>query len=43
MCFLRDTNYDKGIKVSDEELSKINIIKKEFHGEWNYTIKPQNE
>ena len=32
--------YEKGIKVSDEELKKISIIKDEFHGEWNYQISP---
>jgi len=32
--------YEKGIKVSKEELEKVNIIREEFHGEWNYTIKP---
>ena len=31
--------YQKGIKVSDEELAKINLYKETFHGEWNYTIK----
>jgi len=36
-----DTNrYEKGIKVSDEEIAKINILRHEFHGDWNYTIKP---
>ena len=36
-----DTNqYEKGIKISDEELKNINILRHEFHGEWNYTIKP---
>ena len=35
--------YEKGIKISDEKLGKINIKKSEFHGEWNYTIKPQIE
>lgn len=33
--------YAKGIKVSDEELNLINIERKNFHGEWNYTICPQ--
>ena len=33
--------YEKGKKVSDEELESINIHRHEFHGEWNYTIKPQ--
>lgn len=35
--------YEKGIKVSDEEFRKINIEKEDFHGEWNYVIKPLNE
>ena len=32
--------YQKGIKISDEEFEKVNIISKKFHGEWNYVIKP---
>ncbi len=37
-----DTNlYPKGIKISDKELSKINIERDDFHGEWNYTMKPR--
>lgn len=32
--------YAKGIKVTDEELSQINIQREDFHGEWNYTICP---
>jgi len=35
--------YEKGIKVSDEKLGEININKSDFHGEWNYTIKPNIE
>jgi hypothetical protein len=31
----------KGIKVSDAEMAKLNITRAEFHGEWNYTIKPR--
>ena len=34
--------YGKGIKISDEELGKVNIIKDDFHGEWNYIINPKN-
>jgi hypothetical protein len=38
-----DTNlYPKGIVVSDEEMAALNILRTEFHGEWNYTIKPRN-
>lgn len=35
---LDNTIYEKGIKVSDGELAKLNIIKDSFHGEWNYKI-----
>src|SRR5487761_1629048 len=34
-----DTNvYQKGIKVSDEELAAVPLKRHEFHGDWNYTI-----
>jgi len=33
--------YEKGIVVTDSELKKINIVRNEFHGEWNYSIKPK--
>lgn len=36
-----DSNlYEKGLKVSDEELANINLTRSEFHGEWNYKITP---
>ena len=35
--------YEKGIKISDEELKTINIKKNIFHGEWNYVIAPSVE
>ena len=34
--------YTKGIKVSDAQLRLIDISRNDFHGEWNYTINPQN-
>jgi transposase len=38
-----DTNvYLRGIKVSDEEMENINLKREEFHGEWNYSISPNN-
>jgi hypothetical protein len=33
--------YPIGIKVTNEEMKKLNIIRNDFHPEWNYTIKPQ--
>ena len=37
---LDTTQYETGIKVSDEELAKVRLIPGRFHGEWNYTIAP---
>ena len=31
-------SYQTGIKVSDEQLRTISIVKDDFHGDWNYTI-----
>jgi transposase len=39
---LKDSHtYPTGIKVSDDELAALNLSRDPFHGEWNYTIKPQ--
>jgi len=39
---VKDSNvYPTGIKVSDKELAALNLSSNSFHGEWNYTIKPQ--
>jgi hypothetical protein len=35
--------YPKGIKISDKELTEINLTPEKFHGEWNYTIKPDEK
>ena len=39
-CAVDRNIYPRGIKVSDEELAGVNIIKNEFCGNWNYTIFP---
>jgi Rhodopirellula transposase DDE domain len=31
--------YQKGIKVSDDEMHALNIRPANFHGEWNYTLR----
>jgi hypothetical protein len=41
-CQLDTDKYAKGIKVTDEELRQVNIVRDEFHGEWNYAIHPQS-
>jgi transposase len=41
-CDIDERNYEKGRKITDEELSGISISRDSFHGDWNYTISPQN-
>ena len=36
-----DNEYAAGIKVSDQELAELAIERDDFHGEWNYRIKPR--
>lgn len=36
-------SYPIGVKVSDEEMSQLNITRNEFHGDWNYAIMPQQK
>jgi hypothetical protein len=37
-CVLDESEYESGIKISDEEFDGINITTADFHGEWNYSI-----
>jgi len=39
---LDENIYEKGRKVSDEELAAVSIFKYKFHGEWNYKITKHN-
>ncbi len=32
--------YETGIKVHDAELANVKLTRHDFHGDWNYTIKP---
>ena len=39
-----DTNaYEKGIKVTNEELAGVRLKRDNFHGEWNYTVLPHKK
>ena len=40
-CRLDESDYAKGIKVTDAEMAALNIKPADFHGEWNYTIAPR--
>ena len=41
-CQLDENLYPPGIKVSNDEMAALNILRDDFHGEWNYTIKPRS-
>ena len=34
-CELDTNTHPKGIAVSDEDMTAINIVRADFHGEWN--------
>lgn len=38
-----NNTYPTGIKISDQEFNKINIIRNKFRGDLNYTIKPNKK
>jgi transposase len=40
-CELDDATYQKGRKVTDDEMETINIEGHRFHPEWNYTLWPR--
>ena len=41
-CGIDQNQYGKGIKISEEEIKKVNMERAGFHGDWNYTIKTQS-
>jgi hypothetical protein len=41
-CRLDRRKYPVGRKVSDEEMKSVNLKRHTFHGDWNYTIRPQS-
>ena len=44
VCCEIDRNlYPKGLKVTEREMQAVNIARHNFHGEWNYTISPNQQ
>lgn len=39
-CRLDRRKYATGLRVTDEEIARVNVKPDSFHGEWNYTIRP---
>ncbi len=42
-CELDPAIYPKGTVVSDAEMEAISLVRDDFHGEWNYTIRPNRQ
>ena len=40
---LDTARYPTGIKITDAEFEALRLEKAEFHGEWNYTLKPHKD
>ena len=40
-CELDQNSYPRAIRVTDEEMARINIATDTWHPEWNYTISPR--
>jgi transposase len=40
---LDETEYKKGIRITDRQMEEINLHPAHFHGEWNYTIHPTSQ
>ncbi|RPJ51056.1 MAG: ISAzo13 family transposase [Methanobacteriota archaeon] len=40
-CRLDRRKYPTGRKVTEEEMKRVNLERSTFHGDWNYTIRPQ--
>ena len=41
ICKLDHRKYPTGRKVTDAEMKQVNMERDNFHGEWNYVIKPK--
>jgi hypothetical protein len=39
-CALDEGTYPAGRKVTDAELAAVNLDRDDFHGEWNYSVRP---
>jgi len=37
---LDEHTYERGIRITDQQLAEVNLTTDQFHGEWNYTISP---
>jgi hypothetical protein len=40
---LDTSEYETGVRVTDDELARVRCTPANFHGEWNYTIRPRKQ
>ncbi len=40
---LDQRDYPQGVAVTDDQIDAVNLHRDDFHGEWNYTIKPSTK
>jgi hypothetical protein len=40
-AMLDENVYEKGIKIPDNIFNSLNIVRDDFHGEWNYALMPK--
>lgn len=38
---LDETDYPAGVKVSDAQMADLPLHRHDFHGDWNYTVRPE--
>jgi hypothetical protein len=38
---LDDSAYDTGVKVSDRQMDALPLTRHDWHGDWNYTLRPE--
>jgi hypothetical protein len=38
---LDDGDYPKGVKISDQQMAALPLERHDFHGNWNYTLRPE--
>ena len=40
--YLDENDYPDKLKVTDDQLAEVQIVRNKFHSEWNYEIHPRN-
>ncbi|MGH3587669.1 MAG: ISAzo13 family transposase [Pseudonocardia sp.] len=36
-----DRSYPKGLKITDQQMATLPLSRHDFHGDWNYTLRPE--